>query len=179
VWCCLCDPTQLSTIPPTIAALPWKLLLLLYPFNGLFSRTTRVSRYQKGKTSLDLNQARDDEVLGWQWHQLDHIQTICTSLQTDNRTNTSLKFLQAGCSSWCPTNSVKALKALPRKMHNYAGLWKNSQRCQDSPIQLNSFKHNVGVKKKNFQCFISFMIKAISILKRRQATSTHHEYKLI
>jgi len=29
------------------------LLLLLHPFNGLFSRTTWVSRYQKGKTSLD------------------------------------------------------------------------------------------------------------------------------
>jgi len=24
-----------------------------------------------------------------QWHQLDHMQTICTSLQTDNHTNTS------------------------------------------------------------------------------------------
>jgi len=33
------------------------------PFNGLFSRTTWVSRYQKGKTSLDLNEARDDGVL--------------------------------------------------------------------------------------------------------------------
>jgi len=37
-----------------------------------------VSQYQKGKTSLDLNEARDDGVLGW----LDHMQTICTSLQT-------------------------------------------------------------------------------------------------
>jgi len=36
----------------------------LHPFNGLFSRTTWVSRYQKGKTSLDLNEARDDGVLG-------------------------------------------------------------------------------------------------------------------
>jgi len=46
------------------------------------------------------------------WHQLDHMQTICTSLQTDNHTNTSsLTYLQAGCSSWCPTNSIKALKA--------------------------------------------------------------------
>ena len=45
------------------------------------------------------------------WHQLDHIQTICTSLQTDNHTNTlSLNFLEARCSSWCSTNSVKALK---------------------------------------------------------------------
>jgi len=50
---------------------------------------TCVSRYQKGKTSLDLNEARDDGVLGWQWHQLDHMQTISTLLQTDNHTNTS------------------------------------------------------------------------------------------
>ena len=62
---------------------------LLHMFNGLFSTTTWVSRYQKGKTSLDLNEARDDGVLGWQWHQLDHMQTVCTSLQTDNHTNTS------------------------------------------------------------------------------------------
>ena len=64
------------------------LLLLLHPFNGLFSRTTWVSRYQKGKTSLDY-EARDYGVLGRQWHHLDHMQTICTSLQTDNHTNTS------------------------------------------------------------------------------------------
>jgi len=36
------------------------------PFNGLFSRTTWVSRYQKGKTNLDFTGARDSE---WQWHQ--------------------------------------------------------------------------------------------------------------
>ena len=33
-----------------------------HPFNGFFSRTTWVSRYQKGKTSLDLNEARDYRV---------------------------------------------------------------------------------------------------------------------
>ena len=27
-----------------------------------------------------------------QWHQLDHMQTICTLLQTDNHTNTKFKF---------------------------------------------------------------------------------------
>jgi len=62
-----------------------KVKLLLHPFSGLFSRTTWVRQYQKGKTSLDLNEARDYGVLGWQWHQLDHMQTICTSLQTDNQ----------------------------------------------------------------------------------------------
>ena len=41
-----------------------------HPFNGPLSGTTRVSRYQKGKTSLDFfAEARDSE---WQWHQLDH-----------------------------------------------------------------------------------------------------------
>jgi len=48
-------------------------MLLLYPFSGLFSMTTWVSWYQKGKASVDLNQARDDGVVGWQWHQLDHM----------------------------------------------------------------------------------------------------------
>ena len=86
------------------------LLLLLHLFISLFSRTTRVSWYQKGKTSLDLDEARDDGVLRWQRHQLDHMQTICTSLQTDNHTNHT-QFSQAGYSSWHPTNSVKALKA--------------------------------------------------------------------
>ena len=71
-----------------------KLLALLpHPFNGPFSRTTWVSRYRKGKTGLDLNEARDDGILGWQWHQLDRMQTICTSLPTDNHTNTS-SFIQ-------------------------------------------------------------------------------------
>jgi len=38
--------------------------VLLHPFNGLFSRTTWASRHQKGKTCLDLNEARDGGVLG-------------------------------------------------------------------------------------------------------------------
>ena len=38
-----------------------------HPFNGPLSGTTRVSRYQKGKTNLDFTEARDSE---WQWHQL-------------------------------------------------------------------------------------------------------------
>jgi len=37
---------------------------------------------------------------------------VCTSLQTDNHASTPpLSFLQAGCPSCRPTNSVKALKA--------------------------------------------------------------------
>ena len=68
-----------------------------------------MSRHQKGKTNLDFTEARESE---WQWHQLGHMQ-VCTSLQTDNHASTSpLSFLQAGCPSCHPTNSVKALKAI-------------------------------------------------------------------
>jgi len=72
------------------------------------SGTTRVSRYQKGKTNLDFTEARDSE---WQWHQLGCMQ-VCTSLRqiTTPAPHHSV-FLQAGCPSCRPTNSVKALKA--------------------------------------------------------------------
>jgi len=64
-----------------------------------------VSQYQKGKTNLYFTEARDSE---WQWHM-----QACTSLQTDNHASTPpLSFLQAGCPSCRPTNSIKALKAI-------------------------------------------------------------------
>jgi len=71
-----------------------------------------VSQYQKGKTNRDFTEARDSE---WQWHQLGHMQ-VCTSLQTDNHAITPplRVFLQAGCPSCRPTNSVKALKEIQR-----------------------------------------------------------------
>jgi len=63
------------------------------PFNGPFSGSTQVSRYQK--TNLDFTGARDSE---WQWHQLGHMQ-VCTSLQADNHASTSpLSFF----TSWMP-----------------------------------------------------------------------------
>jgi len=68
----------------------------MHPFNGPLSRTTWVSRYQKGKTNLDFTRARDSE---WQWQQLGHMQ-VCTLLQRDNHDSTSpLSFLQTGCPS--------------------------------------------------------------------------------
>ena len=79
------------------------------PFNSPLTRTTRVSRYKKGKTNLDFTEARDSE---WQWHQLGHMQ-VCTLLQTDNHASTPpLSSLQAGYPSCHPTNSIKALKAV-------------------------------------------------------------------
>jgi len=68
--------------------------IMHYAFNpSRLSGTTRVSRYQKGKTNLDFTEARDSE---WHWHQLGRMQ-VCTSLQTDNHTGTSpLSFYRPG-----------------------------------------------------------------------------------
>jgi len=48
---------------------------------ALLAMTTRVSRYQKGKTNADFTEARDSE---WQWHQLGRMQ-VCISLQSPDR----------------------------------------------------------------------------------------------
>jgi len=74
-----------------------------HPFNGPLSGTTRVSRYQKGKTNLDFTEARDS-----QWHWLGHMR-VCTLLQTTMPAPHHPVFLQAGCPSCRPTNSIKAL----------------------------------------------------------------------
>ena len=69
---------------PLIATVFWN--MHTHPFNGPLSRTTQVSRYQKGNSNLDFTEARDSE---WQWHQLDLMQ-VCTSLQTDNQAHIPL-----------------------------------------------------------------------------------------
>jgi len=62
-----------------------------------------VSRYQKGKTNLDFTEARD---IGWQWHQLGHMQ-VCTLLQTDNHASTTpLKFF-TGRTPFLPPNQQR------------------------------------------------------------------------
>jgi len=53
---------------------------------SFFSRTTWVGWHQKGKPFWIL---MEQEMMGWQCHQLDHMQIICTSVQTDNHASTS------------------------------------------------------------------------------------------
>jgi len=75
-----------------------------HPFKGPFSGTTRVSRYQKGKTNLDFTEARDS---GISW-------AVCKSASRFRQITMPVPhhsvFLQAGCPSCRQTNSVKALK---------------------------------------------------------------------
>jgi len=53
---------------------------------AFFSRTTWVSWLQKGKSFWIL---LEQQMMEWQWHQLDHMQIMCTMLQTDDHTSTS------------------------------------------------------------------------------------------
>jgi len=69
----------------------------------LFSGTTRVSWYQKGKINLDFTEARDSE---WQWHQLDHMQ-VCTLLQTDNHASTPPLGFFTGRMPFLPPNQQR------------------------------------------------------------------------
>jgi len=64
----------------------WPSCTLLYPFYSLFCRTIWVSWHQKGKPFWIL---LEQEMMGWQGHQLDRMQIICTLLQTDNHASTS------------------------------------------------------------------------------------------
>jgi len=65
---CLCLGFKPSAQPPGCCECIYIVCIYqtttLHPFNGLFSRTAWVSWYQKGKTSLDLNEERDDAVWG-------------------------------------------------------------------------------------------------------------------
>ena len=69
-----------------------------------FSRTPCISQYQKDKPFWVL-------LKGVAWHQLDHMQVICISLQTDNHLSTSsLSFYrppdaQAAVSKQCEGNN--------------------------------------------------------------------------
>ena len=92
---------------------------LLHPFKGLFSRTTCVSWYQKGKIILDLNEARDDWVWRRQWHQLDHIQIVCTALQTDNHTNmSSVNFYRPDAIPGPPNQQCQGTEGIVIKWQN-------------------------------------------------------------
>ena len=71
-----------------------------------FSRTTWVGRYQKDKPFWILLK---QDMMGWKWHQLNHMQIICNLLQTDNHASTSSLHIFTGQIPFChPTNSVKS-----------------------------------------------------------------------
>ena len=114
-WC-HCHSLSLASVQSRLVLPFWYYRLtrtqqLLQPFNGLFSRSTWVSRYQKGKTNLDLDftGARDSE---WQWHQLGHMQ-VCTSLQTDNHASTTPLFFTGWTPFLLPNQQRQSTEGIP------------------------------------------------------------------
>ena len=102
--------SSLSSFTVTVLISNWQIhvatnQLHTHPFNSPFSGTTQPSQYQKGKPIWILLKQETVSGRGISW-------TISKSLQTDYHASTTpLSFLQAGCPSCRPTNSVKALKA--------------------------------------------------------------------
>jgi len=66
-----------------------------------FFRTTWVSRHKKGKRFWILMK---QETMGQPWHQLNHMQSTCTSLHTDNHPNTSPLRFFTGQMPFLPPN---------------------------------------------------------------------------
>jgi len=65
---------------------------------------------------------------GWQWHQVDHMQIICTSLQTDNHPSTSLL-------------SFYRPDALPATQPTASKHWRLRQKAVN--VSKNSIKINI------------------------------------
>ena len=82
----------------------------------LFPGLPRGAGTRKGKSIWILLKHETVSGSGISWTQVQ----VCTSLQADNHASTPpLSFLQAGCPSCRPTNSVKALKASAHNSYQY------------------------------------------------------------
>jgi len=78
------------------------------PFNGPLTGTTLMSRYQKGKTNLDLLEQRTVSNSGISW-------AMCKSAPCSRQITTlepHHSVLQVGCPSSCPANTEDAIKIL-------------------------------------------------------------------
>ena len=89
---------------------------------------------------------------GWQWHQLDHMQTVCTSLQTDNHISTSSLNFLLGRYQWVKTESV-------------------TETCESSCVLAarmlaRNFKSNISCRAR------TWFTEAVSVNRRSQASRT-------
>jgi len=101
-----------------------------HSFNGFFSSTNWISWHQKGKTCWILMK---QEMMRWQWHQLDHVQIICTLLQTDNH---------AG-----PYNSIfYRPDALPDAQPTVSEHWRQNIQFKDNICNLFCMMHEMQHK---------------------------------
>ena len=77
---------------------------------------------------------------------------VCTLLQTDNHaSNPPLSFLQAGCHSCHPTNSVKALKGCDLAVKE----WKKCYLGWNGGSEIYHYRHQQQICKPIFYHFLS------------------------
>jgi len=86
----------------------------LHTFNSPFSGTTRVSQHQNIKPILILRKQETVSGSGISW-------AICKSAPRSRqpRQHPTTQLIQAGCPSWHPTDSVKALESVHSKKLQY------------------------------------------------------------
>ena len=77
-----------------------------------WAASTRVLRQRRRRGIKSVSQVKRWWGFGMQWHQPDHMQTICTSLQTDNHTNiSSLNFYRPDTLPCAGTNYIQGGEA--------------------------------------------------------------------
>jgi len=67
-------------------------------------------------------------MMGWQWHQLDHMQITCSSFQTDNHASTSPLSVFTGRMPFLPRNQQRQ-----RAEHNKEE-WSNEEKKQNTEM---------------------------------------------
>jgi len=116
-------------------------LHILYSFIHLFynfttyltlTGSTRVSRYQKIKTNLDL---LEQEIVSGSCISYAICKSASRSKQMTTQAPHHSVFLQAGCPSCCPTNSVKALSLASVKSRLVLPFWYRLTRVVPDKIQ--------------------------------------------
>ena len=145
-----------------------------HPFNGPFSGTTQVSRYQKGKTNLDFTEARESE---WQWHQLGHMQ-VCTLLQTDNHANTSPLSFFTGRMPFLPPNQQRQSTEGKWTKHNINSVF--FRYCVNAAITFVEFILISAVCRKHSSssaCFDVIIVAHLQLLTVWHEYSAVHAYK--
>ena len=137
-----------------------------HQFNGPLSGTTQVSRYQKSKSIWILLKQETVSGSGTNW-------AICKSAPRSRQITMPVphhsSFLQAGCPSCCPTNSIKALKASQSTEGNKHIISNSkSENILDCvPGRVNKNNNCCLLTSKNFNLF------QFSIPSYQTATHTH------
>ena len=117
-------------------------------------------------------------MMGWQWHQLDHMQVICTSLQRDNHASTSsLKFFYGPDA--LPAAQPTASKHWRQKQHlpfrnNYkCAISKGFQKTLKGPLDKPGNRTSVKLQSERMHSYVHMHESILNMRKLNTATSLY------